>query len=77
MIESAFLFNITWTVSGNVWIVGFCREHAHVTYYMKNVYYWEELKNDDNTMCTLYMVMFYTHLLVVWTVLKFTELLGA
>lgn len=73
MTESAIVFNFTGTLYEIVWTVASCTEHEHVTYYMKNVHFCEELKNDGNTVCG---DVFYTHLLVVWVVLKFTESVG-
>jgi len=62
MTESTILLNVTRTVYEIVWIVASCTEHAHVTYYTKNVHYCEELKNDGNMICALYVVMFYIHI---------------
>jgi hypothetical protein len=45
-----------------VWIVASCTEYVHVMYYMKNMHYCEELKNDGKMLCALYVVMFYIHI---------------
>lgn len=62
MTESAIVFNFTGTVYEIAWTVASCTERAHVTYYMKNVHFCEELKNDGNMICALYVVMFSIHI---------------